>query len=93
MHPTSSYESSYVEEPVVAVGGNGKTVSIRWGDPRASDRDFASELVRERDIADAADEPGVAGCGALLRPDPAFGPVRFASESRLDLDGNPRQTR
>ena len=83
---SSSSLSSHVEEPVVAVGGNGKTVSVRWGDPSASDRDASSELVREREIADAADEPGVAGCGALLRPDPAFGPVRFASESRLDLD-------
>ena len=34
--------SSYVEEPVIAVGGNGKTVSIRWGDPSASDRDASS---------------------------------------------------
>ena len=72
--------------PVESSSGNGKRVTIRWGDPSVHDADSASELVRERDIADAADEPGVAGCGALLRPVPSFGPVRFACESRLDVD-------
>ena len=72
--------------PVESSSGNGKRVTIRWGDPSVHDVDSASELARERDIADAADEPGVAGCGALLRPTPSFGPVRFACESKLDVD-------
>ena len=80
----ASSTSSPLPEPRAKVAQKSSGVA-RWGDSTAAgvDATAAAEFALVA-IANAADEPGVPGYGALLAPGPPFGPPRATASTDVE---------